>query len=383
MKTLLLTFDYPPIIGGIANVLATFMRLAAGPGSVIVAPGRPGAREFDASHPIRTIRYPTLSESHPIGKLFNLASATVWSVMWMAYHRPRVLIAGQVVRAGPIAYLWHLMTGRPFYLWVYGGETDPAFTPLPLFTRFLHRVLRKASIVFTNSPFTSMEMKDFGILNERVVELPRGVDKRDYYPTEKNREYVERYGLQNKLVFMTLGRLVERKGIDMMLEAFKGLSGHMPPWHYLVVSDGPDRERLEALTAELDLQDRVTFTGYVEKQELPIFYNLCDIFAMPNREVSGTGTLSVEGFGTVFVEAAACAKPVIGGRSGGAVFAVDDGVNGILVDPIDLDDIKRAVRSLLNLETRKKMSAAGVEFAKRFNWERSADILRNYLEEPT
>ena len=135
----------------------------------------------------------------------------------------------------------------------------------------------------------------------------------------KKPQYVERYGLKNKLVFMTLGRLVERKGIDMMLEALSAIAASLPPWHYLVVSDGPDRERLETLTAKLDLQDRVTFTGYVERDELPIYYNLCDIFTMPNREVSGAGTLSVEGFGTVFVEAAACAKPVIGGRSGGAV----------------------------------------------------------------
>jgi phosphatidylinositol alpha-1,6-mannosyltransferase len=179
-----------------------------------------------------------------------------------------------------------------------------------------------------------------------------------------------------------LGRLVERKGIDMMLEALHALDASLPPWHYMVVSDGPDRERLESLTAKLDLQDRVTFTGYVERHELPIYYNLCDIFAMPNREVSGTGTLSVEGFGTVFVEAAACAKPVIGGRSGGAVFAVDDGVNGILVDPTDLDDIKRSIQILQDVETRARMGTNGVEFAKRFSWDRSAEILRQYLTKP-
>jgi phosphatidylinositol alpha-1,6-mannosyltransferase len=382
MKTLLLTFDYPPIIGGIANVLATFTRLASGPECVILAPAGKGAKELDASHPVRTIRYPTFSEKHLIGKLLNLASAAVWTVMWVVYHRPRILIAGQVVRAGPIAYLWHRMTGRPFYLWVFGGETDPAFTPSSFFTRFLHRILRAACVVFTNSPFTSMEMKRFGIPEERVVELPRGVDKRDYYPTERNPQYVERYGLEDKLVFMTLGRLVERKGIDMMLEALSGLAEDLPPWHYLVVSDGPDRERLETLAEKLELRDHVTFTGYVERHELPIYYNLCDIFAMPNRKVSGTNTLSIEGFGTVFVEAAACAKPVIAGRSGGAVFAVDDRVNGILVDSTDLDDIKRAIHSLMDRETREKMSAAGVEFAKRFDWERSAEILRSYLDEP-
>lgn len=132
---------------------------------------------------------------------------------------------------------------------------------------------------------------------------------------------MERHALADQLVFVTLGRLVERKGVDMVLRALGELRDEMPAWLYLIVSDGPYRQRLEEITRELDLTSNVTFTGYFDQEELVSCYNLCDVFAMPNRAVGheAENSLSVEGFGMVFLEAAACGKPVIAGRSGGAI----------------------------------------------------------------
>ena len=228
-------------------------------------------------------------------------------------------MAGQLVRAGPIAYIWHPWTGRPYCIWAYGGETSAQFLASRGLTRQLHRVLKSGCTVFTNSPFTTREMRDFGIAPEKVVELPRGVDRELFPPIPKELSYVKKFGLEGKVTFMTLGRLIERKGVDMMLRAFSELLSDLPPWHYLIVSDGPYRQTLEILTDQLKLRENVTFTGYIEGCELPVYYNLCDVFAMPNREVKGDGknVLSVEGFGTVFIEAAAYGKPVIVGRSGG------------------------------------------------------------------
>ncbi len=382
MKSLLLTYDYPPTIGGIANILATFMRLAGDRDCLILAPGADGAREFDAAHPVPTVRFPVVNSLGLVGRLLSFLLASTWTFCWLLRQRPDLVVAGQVARAGPVVYLWHKLTGKPYYVWAYGGETSFEFLPSSLLTRFLHHILRRSRVLFTNSPFTTSEMVTFGMAAERVVEIPRGVDHQVFFPAAADRSYVERFGLQDRLVFLTLGRLIERKGVDRMLETLARLEGELPAWHYMVVSDGPYRGRLEALTDELGLREKVTFTGYIEREELPIYYNLCDVFAMPNREVEGdgAGALSVEGFGTVFVEAAVCAKPVIAGRSGGAVFAVYDGVNGIVVDPDDVGDISRAVQRLADPSTRERMGSAGVEFAARFDWESSGEILRRYLE---
>jgi phosphatidylinositol alpha-1,6-mannosyltransferase len=379
MKSLLLTYDYPPTIGGIANILATFMRIAGDSACVILAPGSSGARAFDAEHPVRTIRFPTIFRLGAVGKGVSFILGSLWTGFWLCRHRPEVVMAGQVVRAGPITYLWHRISGKPYYVWVYGGETSSRFLPSRRLTRFLHRILRQSRVVFTNSPFTTAEMRDFGLGS--VVEIPRGVDHDVFYPTPKEAAYVERFSLGGKLVFLTLGRLIERKGVDRMLEALSRLNTRLPPWHYLVVSDGPYREHLEKLTDRLGLREKVTFTGYIERRELPIYYNLCDIFSMPNREVAGDGkgALSVEGFGTVFVEAAACAKPVIAGRSGGAVYALQDGVNGLVVEPDDVGDICGAILHLADNDVRDEMGANGVEFAAKFDWESSGEILRQYL----
>lgn len=375
MKSLLITYDYPPIIGGIAHVLALLWRLAGHEGCAILAPDGRGACDHDRRHPIRTTRYPVFAALGPAGKVLTFASAVLWAAIALARQRPDLVVAGQLVRAGPIAYSWARLTGRPYDLWVYGGETRPQFSPRPWMRSLLLKVLRQARTVFTNSPFTTDEMVSFGLPIERVVELPLAVDEA-YRPAAKDSGLVSRYGLDGKLTFLTVGRLVERKGVDSMLRCLAEMAGDLPPWHYLVVSDGPYRPTLEALTMQLGLRDRVTFTGFVDADELPAHYQLCDVFAMPNREVAGAG-LSVEGFGIVFLEAAACGKPVIAGRSGGAVHALQDGVTGHCVGTDG--ELRNAILDLSSPKRREAMGAAGIEFASGFSWERTAGILKGYL----
>ena len=381
MKSVLVTFDYPPIVGGIANALATFLRLARPSRCLILAPGAPGAAEFDGDFPVPTLRFPVVAGLGFVGKTLTLVAAVTWTALNLIRVRPDLFVAAQLVRAGPMALVWQLVSRRPYDVWVYGGETSPQFTSMRWLTRLLHGILRRARKVFTNSPYTTREMLDFGLREDAVVELPLGVERTVFFPQEKPAHLLQRHALAGKVVFSTIGRLVERKGVDTMLRALSEMREEMPPWHYLVVSDGPYRPRLEEMVAELGLQQHVTFTGYVEDSELVGYYNVCDVFAMPNRQVGHEteSSLSVEGFGMVFLEAAACGKPVIAGRSGGAVDAVDDGYNGFSVDPESVGDLKNAIRQLLDPDRRATMGSAGIDFASRFDWGRSAQILRSHM----
>lgn len=380
MKTLLVTFDYPPMVGGMANMLESLWQRAGHRESLILAPAGPGANEVDAQHRARTFRFPVVGGGGLIATAVNTISCLAWFIFLAVRHRPELIIAGQIRRAGPLAHLWSVITHRPFAVWVYGGETSPGFTSSRWTTCYMQHVLRAARYVFTISPYTTHLMTEFGLTEERVVETTPGV-REGLRPMAKDPDYVARLDLEGRLVFLTVARLIERKGIDLMLKALAGIDNQLPPWHYLVVSDGPQRQALEKLSRRLGLHDKVTFTGYVADHELPIYYNLCDVFAMPNREVvSNAGSsLSVEGFGMVFIDAAACGKPVIAGRSGGAVCAVDEGVNGFLVEPGDIESLQDAILRLTDAGQRGEMGRAGVAFASRFRWDNAAQRLRPYL----
>ena len=180
-------------------------------------------------------------------------------------------------------------------------------------------------------------------------------------------QLIAKYKIASKRVLLSVGRLVPRKGIDRTLEAMPKLLQRHPDLHYLIVGDGPYRERLQQMVAELGLASYVTFTGPIGDEELRAHYALCDLFVLPNREMPDGDT---EGFGLVFLEANACGKPVVGGRAGGVVEAVQDGHNGLLVNGDNVDSIVEAVCKLLEDEALyQRLRRGGMEIAERSGWQ--------------
>jgi len=163
-------------------------------------------------------------------------------------------------------------------------------------------------------------------------------------------------GLDQARVILTVGRLTPRKGIDTVIRALPSVIERVPNAVYMVVGEGEDRERLEALARETGVEDHVLFEGSVPFSQLPSTYNLCDVFVTPSRSAPP----SVEGFGIVFLEANACGKPVIGARSGGIPDAIVDGETGLLVEPDDEPGLAEALVSLLsNPERCRALGEAG------------------------
>jgi phosphatidyl-myo-inositol dimannoside synthase len=157
-----------------------------------------------------------------------------------------------------------------------------------------------------------------------------------------------------------------------MLESLPAISRAVPGVRYLVVGDGPDRPRLQDLTVRLGLQDQVFFLGRLTFSEIVDLYNLADLFVLLSREEPP----DVEGFGLVFLEAAACGLPSVGGRSGGIPEAVDEGRSGWLVDPCSTHEIAATIIDLL--ESPEKLERAS-EFclskARQASWEQAADTI--------
>ena len=151
------------------------------------------------------------------------------------------------------------------------------------------------------------------------------------------------YSLQNKKVILTTGRLIERKNHSLVIKTMKKIHEEFPEVIYLIIGEGPYKERLKERVMELKLKDHVQFLGFVTQKTLHALYDIADIFVMPSRETEN----DVEGFGIAFLEANYFGTPVIGTRTGGIPDAIEDGVNGLLISPDSDDELTEAVKKLL------------------------------------
>lgn len=136
--------------------------------------------------------------------------------------------------------------------------------------------------------------------------------------------------------------------------------------HYALVGIGADRDYLERMAHETNHSGCVHFLGHVEADDLPRWYNAADVFVMPNREING----DTEGFGMVFLEAAACGKPSVAGRAGGTGAAVVDGQTGYRVNGKRTAEVAQALNALLNDdELSYAMGRRGLARARStFDW---------------
>ena len=204
----------------------------------------------------------------------------------------------------------------------------------------------------------------------RVRLIENGVDSNRFRPVPCPAALQAQYGLEGSFVFISVCRLVEKKGIDNAIRAFATLAARHPDTRYLVVGDGDHRGTLVALAQACGLADKVVFTGSVADDELVQHYALGSVFIMPNRRLPDGDT---EGFGLVFLEANACGLPVIAGSDGGSVDAVRDGDNGLLVDGHSVASIAGAMLRLReDAALRQALRDGGLRAATAANWQSKA-----------
>ncbi len=195
-----------------------------------------------------------------------------------------------------------------------------------------------------------------------------GVDTARFLPGPKRPDLLERYGLQGRFVFVSVCRLLEKKGLDQAIRAFARLLPAAPDACCLLVGAGPFEPELRRIAQEERVADRVVLAGQVTEDELVAHYRLGDVFVMPNRETSTGATTAL---GLVFLEANACGLPVIAGREGGSLDAVHDRENGLVVDGRSVVAIEAAMRQLYeDAALRHALAANGLRAAAACGWER-------------
>ncbi len=222
---------------------------------------------------------------------------------------------------------------------------------------FKRSALRCATAVTVNSSVTEAEVLRIAPGLQCVHRIPMGVT--GHTPAVKAaRDVVRgryRRGLGPLLVFV--GRLVEEKGVDDLIRAVAIVADALPDVTAIILGEGPERPRMEALSAELGVGERILFLGWIQPDAVPDFLSAADVFVGPSKRAKSGG---VEGQGLTFIEAMLAGTPVIATRSGGIVDAVQDGRTGLLVNENEPAEIAAAIGRLVrDPELAQRLTARG------------------------
>lgn len=223
--------------------------------------------------------------------------------------------------------------------------------------RMFEWAISQVDLALSISRYTRLQFLQWADLSpHRVRVVPNAIHLEKYRDTGKPEYLIKRYGLRGKKILLTLGRLSadERyKGHDRIISLMPALLERYPDLIYIIAGDGDDRTRLERLAKRVGVYEQIRFIGRVATWEMTDHYNLADAFAMPS-----TG----EGFGFVFLEAAACGVPVLGGGVDGSRDALLDGKLGVVVDPNNPVDLLNGLKQVLRMPKRVPEGIAAFAF---------------------
>jgi len=364
VASLLVTNDFPPKVGGIQSYLSElWQRLPPEETTVLTTP-HPHAAEFDASLAFRVERvqskvlWPSRAVSRRVDALAREVGADVIFVDPML----------------PLGLIGPRLRGAPYIVIAHGAEiTVPG--RLPGSAALGRRVLRGAAGVVAAGEYAADACVRTARRPVPRVVIPPGVDPARFHPIDpaERADVRRRYRLDpERPLVLGLSRLVPRKGFDVLIRALAGLDDSV---QLAIAGGGRDERRLMDLAVSHQVHPRVRFLGRVADEEIAPLYASADVFSMLCRD--RWGGLEAEGFGIVFVEAAACGVPSVAGRSGGSHEAVVDGETGYVVEPRDVESVRAALARLLGDDTlRARFGAAARERAVR---ELSYDVLTERL----
>ncbi len=361
MRLLLVTQDFPPDRGGIQTYCH---ELALGLGRLghevrVICPDVGARHAADVELPVRRLHGP--------GSWLFLPWAARLRGLLRA-HRPTHVLYGQwqlAVLARPGVPTGCLVHGRELLTSVF----DP-LTPWLLPRTFAH-----VDVAFPVSRHVE-DLLRARAHPRRVARVAPGVDPVRFAPSPRRAELRQARGLgREHVVLLGLGRLAARKNFDRVVACMPALRAARPEVRLVLGGSGPLEAALRAQVDRLGVADVVQFLGDVPDAELPDAYALGDVFVLPSRG----GLRDVEGFGIVFLEAAACGLPAVATRAGGIEDAVRDGETGLLVQADELEAALQRLVQDASLRARLGTSARARILAE-LTWDHTARGIERGLQ---
>ncbi len=370
-RTLVVTNDFPPRQGGIQTFVAELLSRRPPEAVVVLASDAPGSVEHDAGLPYPVVRRPT-------GMLLPTRATARAAAALARRHGCDTAFFGAAAPLGLLAPALRSAGVRRLVGATHGHETG--WVALPGSRQLLQRIAGDLDVLTYISEYTRGRLAPSLTGRTRMAQLSPGVDVNRFTPEADGAAVRRRYGLGEAPVVVCVSRLVARKGQDVLVAGWPRVLARHPRARLLLVGGGPAEASLRRAVAAGGLTDSVVLTGPVPPAELPGYYAAGDVFAMPCR--TRRGGLDVEGLGMVFLEAAACGRPVVAGTSGGAPETVLEGRTGHVVDPRSPLAVADTVTGLLDDPARARaMGAAGRAWVEqRWSWTTIATGFAELLE---
>lgn len=358
-KVLVLTENFPPISGGSGRWFWELYSRLPREQYLILADDIQAAKEFDKTHPLNVIRMPLKSSEWGLKSVSGMKF--YWQKFWqikkiIKQHQITHIHCGRVIHEGVTAWLLKLFTGTHYLCYVHGEDVETAATSGE-HNLMVKQVCKHADKLICNSHNSASIVKRLNYADDnKIAVLHPGVDASLFVPAEEDVQFKHQMGWQNRKVIITVGRLQERKGQDMMIRATALLKKQFPEILYAVIGRGECLDSLQALTAELGLTEHVQLLTEMSDAQMIQAYQQSDVFILPNRTIGN----DIEGFGMVLVEAQACGIPVIAGDSGGTKETMLLEQSGLVIDCTNAEVICSTVAKLLaDPEYSKQMGKVG------------------------
>ncbi len=302
------------------------------------------------------------------GPKFFAALSSVWKFIRFIRDKKIDLVHTDSPRQTFCAGIAARLTGKPL-IW-HLRVSDPE---KKIFDKLL---LSLATKVIAVSNAARKRLERFAPQPEKIAVIPNGVDLKEFGPHLDDKKFRCQSGIEDDcLLIGTIGQILPRKGQEILLKAAADVARAIPQIKFVIVGDGNEnyRKKLQALSQELGVEEKVLFTGY--REDVPQILGSLDIFVL--------GSTDLEGFSRVILEAMASSKPVIATELGGNPEAVEDGITGMLVPPGDSERLAEAILDLAQDEKKRKRmgTAARERVEKLFSIERNVALTEKLYEE--
>lgn len=373
-KTLFITNDFPPRPGGIQTFVYEIVARFNPEAVVVLASDWANSNEFDAGLDYKVVRAKT-KVLLPTKKTLSLAAQLI------AEHNIDQVVFGASAPLGLLAKPLRKLGIKKIIAFTHGHEVGWAKTPLT--KSLLRRIAKDVDSLTYLTAYTKA-----GILKglpkdteSKMYQLLPGVDTQLFNPNNKvaGAQIRADLGFADRPTIVSVSRLMARKGHDQLIKAIPEISKSIPGVALVIVGDGKYGKSLQKLVRKLKLTNDVYFSGKVPYADLPNWYAVGDVFAMPCR--TRMANWDVEGLGIVYLEASATGLPVVAGDSGGAPEAVIPGKTGYVVGGRDSKMLVKQLVALLNDENlRVELGQNGRDWVcKDWTWDQAYQEVQTLL----
>jgi phosphatidyl-myo-inositol dimannoside synthase len=377
MKLLLLAENWLPRVGGIENYLQSLTEnLAQKHDMKVVVPKIKGTQDKENKSGLSVERH----------HFFYGWVRPKWLFLYWDFKKRvkreeiDLMLCGKALFEGWLAYRLKEKSGLKYVIFTYGTEIEQWASKW--WTRYkLKKVLKEAELVIYINDVTKKKLLELGTREDQLMEVLPGVHDRfcRNLADELILGTVRHYGISQPYI-LCVSRLVDRKGIGLLIEAFADLDQvNFSDWKLVIVGNGDEKDNLKSQVSDQFAEKSVYFLTDVPDRHLPALYAGAEIFALTPKEIKG----DIEGFGMVYQEASASGTAVLGTQTGGVAKAVLNQETGILVEPNSVESIKKGLTQLIeDKDLRNKLGRNGQERSRlEWRWEQRLDTLNKWIKE--